>query len=142
LDLCHFSVSRSYTQSVGLLGRRICPNEDLCLHTWRHKHRINANKHSCLERDSNPQPQSSRERTQLALSLWSAVCCDHTKEFLWMYRKLCRKRVGLFSQLFKGIHEVVSMLKTKLNSVAWVRERTISTDRPPFVGEISANFCG
>ena len=30
----------------------------------------------------------------------------------------------------------------KLNSVALVRERTIPTERPPPVGEISANFCG
>jgi hypothetical protein len=27
-------------------------------------------------------------------------------------------------------------------SVAWVRERTIPTERPPPVGEVSANFCG
>jgi len=33
-------------------------------------------------------------------------------------------------------------LKTKLNSVALVRERTIRTERPPPVGEVSANFCG
>jgi hypothetical protein len=25
--------------------------------------------------------------------------------------------------------------------MAWVRERTIPTERPPFVGEVSANFC-
>ena len=31
---------------------------------------------------------------------------------------------------------------TKLNSVALVRERTIPTERPPPVGEVSANFCG
>jgi hypothetical protein len=28
------------------------------------------------------------------------------------------------------------------NSVALARERTISTERPPLVGEVSANFCG
>jgi hypothetical protein len=32
--------------------------------------------------------------------------------------------------------------KTKLNSVALVRERTIPTEQPPPVGEVSANFCG
>jgi hypothetical protein len=26
------------------------------------------------------------------------------------------------------------------NSVAWVSERTIPTERPPLVGEVSANF--
>ena len=30
----------------------------------------------------------------------------------------------------------------KLNSVALVHERTIPTERPPLVGEVSANFCG
>jgi hypothetical protein len=30
----------------------------------------------------------------------------------------------------------------KLNSVALARERTITTERPPLVGEVSANFCG
>jgi len=30
----------------------------------------------------------------------------------------------------------------KKNSVALVRERTIPTERPPLVGEVSANFCG
>ena len=34
------------------------------------------------------------------------------------------------------------ILKKKLNSVALVRERTIPTERPPPVGEVSANFCG
>jgi hypothetical protein len=38
------------------------------------------------------------------------------------------------SHLAKGL--------TKLNSVALVRERTIPTERPPPVGEVSANFCG
>jgi hypothetical protein len=30
----------------------------------------------------------------------------------------------------------------KKNSVARVRERTIPTERPPLVSEVSANFCG
>jgi hypothetical protein len=28
------------------------------------------------------------------------------------------------------------------NSVALVRERTVPTERPPLVGEVSGNFCG
>jgi hypothetical protein len=35
-----------------------------------------------------------------------------------------------------------STKKTKLNSVAWVREQTIPTERPNLVGEVSGNFCG
>jgi hypothetical protein len=30
----------------------------------------------------------------------------------------------------------------KKNSMVWVRERTIPTERPPLVGEVIANFCG
>jgi hypothetical protein len=30
----------------------------------------------------------------------------------------------------------------KLNSMVWVHERTIPTERPPLVGEVIANFCG
>ena len=33
-------------------------------------------------------------------------------------------------------------VKKKKNSVALVRERTIPTERPPPVGEVSANLCG
>jgi hypothetical protein len=29
---------------------------------------------------------------------------------------------------------------TRINSVVWVRERTIQTERPPLVGKVSANF--
>jgi hypothetical protein len=38
---------------------------------------------------------------------------------------------------------VPNKLNTKeLNSVALVRKQTIPTERPPLVGEVSANFCG
>jgi hypothetical protein len=38
-------------------------------------------------------------------------------------------------------HKFKSVLR-KTNSVALVRERTIPTEWPPLVGEVSANFCG
>jgi hypothetical protein len=38
---------------------------------------------------------------------------------------------------------MIMMMKIKkLNSVALVRKRTIPTERPPLVGEVSDNFCG
>jgi hypothetical protein len=43
---------------------------------------------------------------------------------------------SLFDHLFLGL------LPLKLNSLALVRERAIPTERPPLVGEVSANFCG
>jgi hypothetical protein len=36
----------------------------------------------------------------------------------------------------------VTVLETRRNSVSLARERTIPTERPPLVGEISANFFG
>jgi hypothetical protein len=43
-----------------------------------------------------------------------------------------------------GWSPVRAVLSTvhKLNSMVWVRERTIPTERPPLVGEVIANFCG
>jgi hypothetical protein len=35
-----------------------------------------------------------------------------------------------------------NIYKKQTNSVALVRKRTIPTERPPLVGEVSANFCG
>jgi hypothetical protein len=35
-----------------------------------------------------------------------------------------------------------SSIHKKKNSMVWVRERTIPTERPPLVGEVIANFCG
>jgi len=44
----------------------------------------------------------------------------------------------------RPVHSLVTnnctIPKLKLNSVALVRERTIPTERPPPVGEVSANF--
>jgi hypothetical protein len=31
---------------------------------------------------------------------------------------------------------------TKKNSMVWVRERTMPTERPALVGKVIANFCG
>jgi hypothetical protein len=36
----------------------------------------------------------------------------------------------------------VHKTKQKKNSMVWVRERTIPTERPPLVGEVTASFCG
>jgi hypothetical protein len=61
-------------------------------------------------------------------------------------------RGPLFHVHFNGVYWAVErqlsslfsdhLKKTKLNSVAWVRERTIPTERPPLVCEASANFAG
>jgi hypothetical protein len=60
--LAAVSVSWSFTQSVGLLGRGISPSQDRSLHTEQHKHRINSHRHSCFKWDSNPRSQYLSER--------------------------------------------------------------------------------
>jgi hypothetical protein len=40
------------------------------------------------------------------------------------------------------IGDAVPIELSKINSVAVVRERTVPTERPPLVGQVSANLCG
>jgi hypothetical protein len=40
-----------------------------------------------------------------------------------------------------GLFTLVRSL-TQYHSVAWVRQRNIPTERPPLIGEVSADFCG
>jgi len=43
---------------------------------------------------------------------------------------------------FLSIEHFIVQLMHSYYSVALVRERTIPTERPPPVGEVSAKFCG
>jgi len=55
--------------------------------------------------------------------------------------RVCVRRVFVSKYTLLLLHR--EHTKTKLNSVALVRTRTIPTERrPPPVGEVSANFCG
>jgi hypothetical protein len=60
--LAAFSVTCSYTLSVGYLGGWISPSQGRYLQTEQHKYRIDAHKYPCLEWDSNPRSQLSSER--------------------------------------------------------------------------------
>ena len=55
-----------------------------------------------------------------------------------MSRRALSGRKTSFGRRFGSSNHIL----LKLNSVALVRERTITTERPPPVGEVSANFCG
>jgi hypothetical protein len=41
-----------------------------------------------------------------------------------------------------ALKELIAVTAKKLNSVALVHERTIPTEQPPLVSEVSTNFCG
>jgi hypothetical protein len=52
-----------YTQSAGLLGRGSARRK-AATYTQNNTNRIRAHRHPCLEWDSNPQSQCSRERRE------------------------------------------------------------------------------
>jgi hypothetical protein len=56
-------------------------------------------------------------------------------------RNLVKATEGKSKQFTAPLQQVPTK-ETKTNSVALVRERTIPTERPPLVGEVSANFFG
>jgi hypothetical protein len=62
--LVAFSLSSSYTQSVGLLGQEISPSQGSYLLTGQHQHRIIAHRYLYLEWDSKPRSQCMSGRRQ------------------------------------------------------------------------------
>ena len=53
-----------------------------------------------------------------------------------------RKVEGLIQFQERMVTTRLMIIMIIINSVALVRERTIPTEQPPPVGEVSANFCG
>jgi hypothetical protein len=73
-----------------------------------------------------------------------AMAIEHIPLSEIQSRECIHKQDGLYSTFWsytESSQERIT-IKKKLNSVALVRERTIPTERPPPVGEVSANFCG
>jgi hypothetical protein len=54
-----------------------------------------------------------------------------------MYDNTYERKLVLVTQ-----EQALSLYTQKKHSMAWVREQTIPTERPPLVDEVSANFCG
>jgi hypothetical protein len=59
--------------------------------------------------------------------LWPHKACSNSRNLVWLWNAGC-----------------VSNNATNriTNSVAWVRDLNVRTERPPLIGEVSANFCG
>jgi hypothetical protein len=75
-----------------------------------------------------PFPPRRDYRSQFVSIGWSSVSIYHTFK---MSQEIAST----------GTHKVT--VQTETNSMVWVRERTIPTERPPLVGEVIANFfCG
>ena len=60
---------------------------------------------------------------------------------IWISYKL-HTYLSVCNEEMKSNMRISYLLNSPFNSVALVRERTIPTERPPPVGEVSANFCG
>jgi hypothetical protein len=91
---------------------------------------------------TNDWPHSIRRTLQvmnLFFLLISVPCCD----FHFRSEKITKRASDITGKFKKNVtFFTVEVSYKKLNSVALVRERTIPTERPPPVGEGSANFCG
>jgi hypothetical protein len=60
---------------------------------------------------------------------------------LWILQVLCRVQRQVLNELISShFNPVLILKKNKLNSVVWVPDRTIPTERPSLVGEVSATW--
>jgi hypothetical protein len=84
-----------------------------------------------------------RRAWQSCRHLWASFLCNVRS--LTFYNS-----IGRHGQLLGWLYLLVLtqpvfnmlILKKKLNSMVWVRERNIPTERLPLVGEVIANVCG
>jgi hypothetical protein len=69
------------------------------------------------------------------------VCSE--QPFVSVYRAYFVRIYNILCDSVKCSTLYKAMITNKqTNSVAWVRERTIPTERPPLIGEVSADICG
>jgi hypothetical protein len=92
-------------QFVGFPEREISPSQGRCLNTGQHKHRINVDKHICLEWDSNTRSQCSclrlrghsDQRAQLPI--------------YWISRRQHTKKVFLQPETWLGCQQIFIVKK-------------------------------
>jgi hypothetical protein len=93
-----------------------------------------------LVRENAPhkkKPQLSDSNKNLAVSTrWVFIPRETGRLIVSRNVRLDSKKKPLNDML------VIAQQKQKKNSVALVRKRAIPTERPPLVGEVTANFCG
>jgi hypothetical protein len=76
------------------------------------------------------------------LQLWNISILHHPAFFSWLYISNFRTQHASDSVRLCNYLLINNNNIHKANSVAWVHEGTIPTERPPLVGEVNANFCG
>jgi hypothetical protein len=63
------------------------------------------------------------------------------EEIMLIFMQILPELLSFYGEMNVNYTTTTTTTK-KLNSMVWVRERTIPTERPPLVGEVIANFCG
>jgi hypothetical protein len=83
-------------------------------------------------------------KTKRTVTSMAGILVSHVNISLFWYvmSRNSKDMYQLYRRNFYVCYQVRKIHVTKLNSVASVRKRTIPTERPPHVGQISANFCG
>jgi hypothetical protein len=115
----------------------------ICLYMWTWFLHTSATQQTTLRTQANVQTHGE------SLKHWHAVTIVcHTETCV---KRGEHKHKSMQQQLGNSLKDlanvnggaVVPVLNSpQTNSVAWVRERTIPTERPPLVSEVSGNFCG
>jgi hypothetical protein len=90
------------------------------------------------------------EIREVRRSFWSQCCHNKaervSQKLVYVSRCACfwdGKYYSVMNTCCALENYVLQLKKTKkLNFMAWVRERTIPTERPPLVGKVIANVCG
>jgi hypothetical protein len=139
-----FSVSLSYIQSVGLLGRGISPSQGRYVHM-------------------TTQIQNKRTQTSMPWVWFEPMIPDFERAKIVRDSDRAATVIGIFMSLgysfSHSLHSQVAVLSNfsiiytkphqslieNLNKqTPWFQsaKRTIPTERPPLVGEVSANFSG
>jgi hypothetical protein len=103
---------------------------------------------SCLKPDQIL-PEGSSQSRNLQLRRTQAVITVsmwvHHSILLWTNSIRCIISLTFLPQgsvSALSVKFICNTVNKKKNSMVWVRERTIPTERPPLVGEVIANFCG
>jgi hypothetical protein len=89
-----FSFIIFFTQTVGLLGRKISSSQSDCLHTEQHKHRVYAHRYLCPEWDSKSR-KCSKERTKTVHALDRTATVVGPPISL-LYENLYKKQIAFF----------------------------------------------
>jgi hypothetical protein len=134
----------AHAQSVNHAIRRIWNNESNFLIIWRHKWRLQSQYKVtfCLIHEASRLQDVLGSGVTASPSLTTVLHGSTPTTPPPLHKTplypLVTRLGGSHNRSWR--REIIIIIIT--NSVAWVRERTIATERPPLIGEVSSNFSG